>query len=236
MKKPKLIVMCGLFASNALAAPFNPVALTPGSYNADMIVEVGAPPPLMASINVSLDGGTSKSGFAWYEVGYNAGALLTGLPAAGSTFTHASDASKTYTMPATYAADNTLFISSQVTTGTLSLVTPTTLQGVSLLGSSGGGACLINYTITHQDNTTETGQVLVGDWFGGASPAFTVNGRFSPSDGSFNSVNNAIPLTGNPRIYGQQITFTNSSPMVSIALTYVSGGRCSLFAVSGTTD
>lgn len=236
MKNTYLIVSYGLFAVTAAAVPFNPVALTPESYNADMIVESGSPPPLSTGVNVTLDGGTAKTGFTWYEVGYNANALLTGLPTAGSTFTHASDATKSYQMPASYAANNTLFISSQVTSGTFTLTSPVALQGISLLGSSGGGSCTMNYTITHQDTTTETGTLVIGDWFNGANRAYTVNGRVSLSDGSYNSVDNAIPAGGNPRIYGHQITFSNASPVASIALTYVSGGRCSLFAVSGSSD
>lgn len=237
MNKP-IISIVGAFGivSSISAAPFNPVPLTPESFNADMIVETGAPLPLTTGITATLDGGLSRNGFTWHEVGYNSTAPLTGIPAAGTTFTHASDATKSYSMPASYTVANNLFLSNEVTSGSLTLSSPATLTGLSLLMASGGGACNMNYVVTHADTTTESGTISAPDWFNGASPAYVTNGRINPSGGNFDSTNNALPTNGNPRLYSREVTFSNASPVVSITLTYTSGGRGSILAMSGSSN
>ncbi len=214
------------------AADFNPVVLTPESFNADIIVEKTAPAPLPAGSTATMDGGLGNTGNTWYAQGFNVLAPLTGLPAAGTLLEHASDGSKSYSMPPTYVGNNAVFISSDSTTGTVTLETPTTVSGLSFLSSSGGGACVINYTVTHADNSTETGSFTSGDWFNGALPAHTANGRVQvDSTTTFNNVD-----AGNPRLYSQEIVVSAASPVASIALTFVSGGRCSIFALAGETE
>jgi len=146
------ILPLGLFLgiTSAAFADFNPIALTSGSYNADIVVEKTAPPSLASAITANPDGGTnSYNGDAWYEVGYNTNAnqTATGIPAAGTTFTHANGPDHQYTMPPTYVGNNAIFISSDVRTGTFTLTTPTAFSGLSLLNSAGSGPVVINYTI-----------------------------------------------------------------------------------------
>src|SRR4051812_40911536 len=95
--------MALMFAS-AARADFNPIALTPGSYNADVVVEAGAPKGIFANVNVTIDGGTNNNGNTFYESGLETALPWTGLPAAGSTFTSQSDAARQYKMPPSYTA------------------------------------------------------------------------------------------------------------------------------------
>lgn len=216
--------------SSAARADFNPIPLTPESYNADVIVEKTAPRPFAngTSTSASLDGGLANTGFTWYERGFNSAAPTTGVPEAGTTIIHESDAAKSYLMPTTYAGNNCVFISSQVTTGTITLTTPVALTDLSLLSSSGGGAVSMNYTITFADTTTESGIITSGDWFNGANPARTTAGRINPESGGYDSVSGT-----NPRLYSQDIAVISTSPVTKIEFSYISGGRCSIFAVSG---
>lgn len=210
-------------------ADYNPIPLTPASYNADIVVERTAPPPLPAGCTASMDGGNNNTGNTWYETGFNTAAPTTGIPLAGTTLVHENDAAKSYLLPPSYKAPNAVFISNQVTTGTMSLTVPGNFTNLSFLSSSGGGACVINYTVSHADASTETGTFTSGDWFNGASQAWTANGRVQVDGGTaFNNVS-----AGNPRLYSQDIVVSDASPVTKIDFTYVSGGRCSLFGVSG---
>src|SRR5262249_45364489 len=86
--------ICTFLLTLALAqlaqAGFVPIALTSASYNRDMIVERTAPAPVIAGgyTTVSMDNGLANTANSWYEQGYNTANPSTGLPPAGSTFTH----------------------------------------------------------------------------------------------------------------------------------------------------
>src|SRR5262249_50746773 len=82
-----------------------PIALTSGSYNQDVVVENTAPAPVIAEgySTASMDNGVANSGFSWYEQGYNAANPATGLPPAGTIFTHQNAADHQYRMAPSYA-------------------------------------------------------------------------------------------------------------------------------------
>src|SRR6266576_2976267 len=67
-------------------AGFAPITINPASFNRDPVVEASAPTTLNNVINATMDGGTNKSGNTFFERGFNATNLATGLPLAGSTF------------------------------------------------------------------------------------------------------------------------------------------------------
>jgi hypothetical protein len=180
-----------------------------------------------------MDAGTNNTGASWYEVGFNTNvnALTTGIPAAGSTFTHATFPDHQYAMAPSYAAPNALLINpGQVTNGTITVTAPAAYGNLSFLASGGNGGCTIDYTIHHADATTETGTLTVGDWFSGANPAWTANGRVSVTAHTFDNVNN-----NNPRLYGYDVALANTaSAVTSIDVTFASGtGRAGILAVSG---
>jgi Immunoglobulin I-set domain len=213
-------------------ADFNPVILTSDSFNQDIVVERGAPGPIGRATNASMDSGTNNNQDSWYEEGFNLAAPPTGLPPAGSVFTSASLATHQYQMAPDYTARNAMLIDASVREGTWALTSPADYASLSFLTSGGhNGLTNIGVLIHHQDGSIERGSFGSPDWFNGASPAYTANGRVDVQTFGFDSVN-----SGNPRLYSRDISLTNSaSPVTSIDFTNqsVTGGDVGIFAVSG---
>jgi hypothetical protein len=70
----------------------------------------------------SMDSGTGNSDTSWYEQGYNTANPATGLPRAGSTFTHQNATNHQYTMAPSYRSNNAVLLDSSLTSATLTLV------------------------------------------------------------------------------------------------------------------
>ena len=231
MTHKKLVpLIAGLLGAAAVHAQFAPLSLTPESYNYDVIVEKGATPPPAKASTATLDAGTNNTAATFYEQGFNVDSPTSGLPAAGSTFTSESLTDHNYTLASSYTTNNAILVDAGVTNATYTLTTPTTLTGISFLAASGGGAATLNAIIHHADNTTETNQITVPDWFNGADQALTLNGRVDAVSRTFDAVD-----SGNPRLYSVDTTVTGTSPVTSIELQRVSGGHVGIFAVSSST-
>ena len=219
-----------LAVSGSTGAEFTPIRVT--GYNQDIIVEAdaGRAGPLEVT-DASLDGGTSNTAYTAYEQGYNLTAPATGLPQAGTTLTNATAADHVYRMPASYSGANVALVDSAVPTATLTFATPANQSAISLLGTAGGGAVTLNYTINHADSSVQTGSIVIPDWFNVTPFAFPLRGRVHVGNGSFNAVD-----TENPRLYSVDIAVERtSSPITSVQLDYASGnGHAAIFAVSGT--
>src|ERR1700693_6274356 len=101
------IAFCGLVVAFArlVRADFIPIPLTPGSFNQDVVVENGAPPPLVPVTTASMDTGTNNTGFSFYERGYNTDWLVTGLPAAGSVIA-SQMTGRAYLLAPSYRSNN----------------------------------------------------------------------------------------------------------------------------------
>jgi predicted alpha-1,6-mannanase (GH76 family) len=228
--------ICTIFLTLVLTEPvqagFVPIGLTSASYNRDMLVERTAPAPVIAGgyTSASMDNGTANTANSWYEQGYNTASPTTGLPPAGSTFTHQSAANHSYRMAPSYAANNAVLLDSTLTSATLTLTTPTTCSQLSFFESGGHNGVSFNYTVHHQNGSSETGSGSIPDWFSGASPAWTADGRLDVGTFAFNSVN-----SGNPRLYSlDSVSVNSASPVTSIDFSYVSGtGHGAIMAVSG---
>jgi predicted alpha-1,6-mannanase (GH76 family) len=221
-------------APQIVRADFTPIALTSGSYNQDLVVENTAPAPIVAGgyTTASMDNGIANSGYSWYEQGYNTANPTTGLPHPGSTFTHQNAADHQYKMAQSFASNNAILLDSVLTSATLTVTTPLACTRLSFLESGGHNGVSFNYVVHHQNGTTEGGSSSIPDWFNGASPAWTANGRVDVGSFAFDNVNN-----NNPRLYSLDINLLNtSSPVTSIDFTYVTGsGHGAIMAVSGST-
>ena len=134
-----------VFANSALA-DYSPIAITPGSFNADVVVEKTAPRGIFTNVTVTIEGGTNINGNTFFESGLETALPWTGLPPAGTTFNSQSDASRHYRMPASYTANNCLFVGGanfpgttsfamQNASGTLTLTTPAAFSSASLARS-----------------------------------------------------------------------------------------------------
>src|SRR5437867_885641 len=106
----KRLLLAGLSLSLAFLtrADFNPVALTPGSFTQDIIVEKSAAAPLVGGYytTASMDGGVANTGYSWYERGYYLANLASGLPPAGTIFTSVSAPDHQFLMPPSYVGSN----------------------------------------------------------------------------------------------------------------------------------
>jgi hypothetical protein len=221
-----------LASASVSQAQYQPVAIQSSSYNADIVVESNATPVIKTVTTATVDNGTNNWQNTWFEVGFDTNNPANGLPAAGSTFVAADNASYSFKMAPSYSAPNGIAIDTLVTTGTFTFTTPAAYDKLSFLGSGGNGGDVINVVVHHQDGTTEPGQFGCPDWFGGSGVAYHVGGR----------CNNMATLTtetdgDNPRIYFRDITLTNTtSPVTSVDLSYASGQASShndIMGVSG---
>ncbi len=227
-----LIIALFLLGTRSAPAGFSPITLTSGSYNQDMVVEATAAAPIIAGgyTTASLDSGVGNSNYSWYEQGYNTANPTTGLPHAGTTFTSQSLPNHQYKIAPSYAANNALLLDSSLVSGTLTLTAPAACSQLSFLESGGNGGISFSYLVHHLNGTSETGSGSIPDWFNGANPAWTANGRVDVGTFAFQAVNG-----NNPRLYSLDVVLTNvTSPVTSIDFAYASGtGHGAIMAVSG---
>src|SRR5258708_5832632 len=125
-------------------ADFNPVALTPGSYTFDIVVESNTVPALPYVITSTAGNGTGLGDNTCYEQGLVARAGQTGgnsgIPIHNTTFTNINDATVQFLMPPDYSTNNDLMIDSTFSSGTFTFNTATTATNLAILGTGGGGS------------------------------------------------------------------------------------------------
>jgi PEP-CTERM motif-containing protein len=172
-------------------------------YNADVIVELGAPVNLHDAVTATMDAGAAENGDTWYQLGFNASAPTTGLPA-GSNVASQTGNGTFAIQPA--VGNNAVLLNSATPTTTLNLITPAPYSRLALYSSSGNGSGTLTYTLHFADGATETGTFTSPDWFNVTqNVAYVANGRVEPNDRSFDAVN-----SGNPRVYEQAFNVTNT--------------------------
>jgi hypothetical protein len=228
-----LLLISTLFpAANCIAA-FGPIAITADSYNQDVIVEKSGPPPLIPVTTASMETGLTNTGLSYYERGFNDSAPSTGVPAAGVAFNSQSDGNHDFQLGPTYKTNNAVLIDSNLTTGTLTLISPAAYGQLSFLVASGNGAGQAQFIIRYQDSTSQTGTVSCPDWFTALNAAAELNGRVDVTTFNFDSVN-----SGHPGLFSRDFTLSNSlSPVTRIDFAYVSGANhCAVFAISGAAN
>lgn len=208
---------------------YSPVTLAASSYNEDMIVEKGA---LIAATTATLDAGSGNSGYVWFEQGYNGQSV--GLPTVGSTFTSSAQSDHSFQMAPNFATNDAILIDSTVTHATWTLTSPSAFSSLSFLGSSGGGSMTVGYTVHHADNSTETGTLVIPDWFSGGTVAWGAGGRLDSGSRAFGNVSSLGSL---PYVYSLDGTLTDTaSAVTSIDFSWSAGtGHACLLAVSGST-
>ena len=226
----------GIFAvsgTTPTSATWTPIAVT--GYNADMIVEAGAPQPvaLNTATTATMENGTANFGTTWFEAGYDPFLPTNGLPAANSTITSANQSDHHYKLPPDYTVNDAALLDAGIPSANLTPVTPVSFSALSFLASSANGASPVNYSIQHQDGTSESGSFNVPDWFNNSPVAYNVNGRILLDNRALTN-ENASPL--NPRLYEPQVALNNTvSPVTNVALSYNGGAsHVAFFAMSGS--
>jgi len=217
------------------------VPITVSGFNQDVVVEAGAvndPATHFANtVTASMDTGTMKTFFTWYESGLPGG-TGGGLPAAG-LFTSLSDPTAQFRL-SPYTGFNALFLDAATTSGTLTLATPARYAALSFLTSSSLGSPtspVLALTINFSDGTAPlTGlSVTAPYWFNNHPAALIAQGRVSVDTGAFNSVG-----ADNPRIYQENLALPASAaghPISRVSITWMASGSATahtgIFAVSG---
>lgn len=231
-KHAKALFVGTILLSEIAHADFVPIPLTSDSFNQDIVVEKTAPPPLMPATTASMDAGTGNTGFSWYERGYNSISPATGLPAAGSTLT-GDIPDHGFLFSPNYKTNNAVMIDSTLTTASLALTTPAPYSRLSFLTAAGNGPAIVQFTIHHQNLTTQTGTFTCPDWLSTANDTFVSSGRVDVNAFTMDGVAQSYP-----RLFSRDILLTNSTnPVTQIDFSYVSGSaHNAIFAVSGSTN
>jgi hypothetical protein len=231
-KPAKAFFVGAILLSEFARADFVPIPLTSDSFNHDIVVEKTAPPPLMPVTTASMDAGIANTGFSWYERGYNPDWTSTGLPVAGSTFS--SDVPyHDYILAPSYKTNNAAMIDSALTTATLTLATAASYSRLSFLTAAGNGPGTVQFTIHHQNSTTETGTFNCPDWLLSVNEAYVASGRVDVNSFTMEGVRNNYPT-----LFSRDISLTNTAnPITQIDFAYVSGAaHNAIVAVSGSTN
>ncbi len=175
------IMICGPFSAYAAAIPGDP----------------------LAAVSASMDGGTTKAGNTWYQIGVNLASPTTGLKT--GIVSGQSDPASTYLFePADQA--NALLLDSGLKAARLSLATPVAVSALSFAGSSGNGAGTNTFTLHFTDGSSVslTNKVVFGDWFNNTNIVQAVGGRIDLGANSFNSVSTVF-ATANPRVLANNL-------------------------------
>jgi hypothetical protein len=234
-----LMLVPSIAGPAAIMAGSMPIGVT--GFNQDVVVEAGAindPTTHYANaVTATMDTGTLKTFFTWYESGLPGGAG-GGLPGAG-LITSAADPTVQFQL-APYTGLNALLLDAANTTGTLSLVTPAWYSSLSFLVSSGLGSATspgLHLTLRFADGKPDlTGlSVTAPDWFDNSPAAIIARGRVSVDQGTFDQVGN-----DNPRMYQETVVLPESilgHAISSIDITWSASGsdnaHTAIFAVSG---
>ncbi len=227
-----------LLLTGLVRADHNPIALTPGSFNADVVVENTVPGAFNDYTSATMDGGTNNNAWAWFEQGFQPVLQDLGLPSRASTFSAADGSSRQFQMAADYAANNVLCVYSALPNATFTLTTPVALSSISVLNAGGGGASTINFTIHYQNGGVQSGTLSIADWFNTSNPtiAWYARGRVNLDNGNLGALS-AAPNSGSPRLFYNDIALSdNINPVTSIDFSSSSGNRAAIFGLSGSLN
>jgi autotransporter-associated beta strand protein len=225
-------IVSGAVFSWAEVAGAQAIPLSGTGFTQNMVVGAGQT-FTSSGISATMDGGTSKNGATWYQIGQNINAPSTGIPMS-STFTVADGTTggDTFLMQNT-SANNAILLASDgngATSGTFTLNTPAAYTGLSFLASDGNGSANIALTLNYVGGATYSSTISVNDWFNNVSNlAYNANGRIN--SGGYDNVNN-----GNPKLFYYDLTgLSSSSNLQSISFNFLGGGttHTAIFGVSG---
>ena len=237
MKSKLLPILLAGACLNQARADFNPVALTPGSYTYDIVVESNAPGALPFCINATTGSGTSEGDNTYFEQGYyaqpgQAGGNL-GVPVHNTVFTNINNANVTFQMPPVVATNNTLQLDTGLPSASFDVNSGLSFQSLAVLeGGSGPGS--VTYTVTHSDASVDTGTLSISDWFtpAGIQIAWGCNARVNNGGGfdvrSTSAVNNVYPY-----LYSYYITIAHAAPITNITFNYTGSHEANFYSVSG---
>lgn len=218
-------------------ADYFPLTLTPGSWTQDIVVENTAI-NFTPSVTATLDNGTTKTGFTWYETGLPGSPTGTGIGRSGSTFVSKAFSTTAFQYQP-FNGNDAILLDGGLTSATMTLGQATPLTGLSFLTATGGGTANLSVTINFADGTpaiTSAATFASPDWFGNTPIAVTGGGRVANNGSNlFGFQNNG----DNPRLYEAQVVLpalASQHPIASIGLTYGGTGHAGILAVSAAAN
>ncbi len=228
--------------SGELAANMTPVAVS--GFNRDVVIENIASGPPYTGAALELNPGEGTGYYVSGLPGKN-----YGLPVSGS-FANGNDGATFQFQP--YTANNALVLSSEtaISSGTLTLASPTAYNRIAIIANSANGDAtgLASLTLQFDDNSTLVTNYYAPNWFNESNGALydialqSVE-RIDLTSGATTGM--TIASTNNPRFYETTIDLTSlpgasTKPLASITFgmaTGTSAGQATataIYAVSGS--
>jgi fibronectin-binding autotransporter adhesin len=216
------------------------VTLSGGQLSLQGVLKLGAPVAvagynqdvIFALSEASASAGTTASydaapGYVFYENGAAHNGGTGGLPSSG-TIASAANANMTFQL-APYSGNNSLQLNNA--SGTVTFTTPTKLNVLSFLHSSGSGASGVNFTV-HFTGTASTysDSFTSPDWYDGTPFAISGISRIDRSSDAYDT--NA----SNPRLYENDFSIPSEflgKSIASIDFTTTGGTYFNLMGISG---
>jgi hypothetical protein len=119
------------------------------------------------------------------------------------------------------------------TNAVMTLATPASYSRLSFLTSAGNGPGNVQFTVHHQNGTTETATFTSPNWLSTVGVAYTAAGRVDVNAFTFDGVSQNYPT-----LFSRDVPLSNTNnPVTQIDFSYVSGAaHNAIFAVSGSTN
>lgn len=234
MKKIQQVSVLGflaLFASSSIFAQnFQPMSVQSG-FNADVIANgVGSS---MLSTSSDVDGVSFAFVSKDFKLTATDAALAYGLPADGIVNSEvAATPGLMYNM-ASYGSNNSLKLSNQNDSGTLTFAVPKAAFRLYMLATSGSGASTVSVVVNFTDNTSQTFTgISISDWYNGSGFAIQGFGRINRTNDVLESGSGT-----NPRLYQSLLSIdaanqTKLIQSVTVTKTSTAQGYSNIFAFS----